>query len=59
MAEQQVADRLRDFALRHAIDEDIDFIEAAYEDGDVDELRDMAEAVARYSGHPVPDLIAA
>lgn len=57
MAEREL-DEVRDFAVRFAHDEDVDYIESAYEDEDLEDLRQMALAVARYSGQPVPCFLA-
>lgn len=55
MEEQELADRLREFVMPLALDEDIDYIVDAHEHLDIGSLRRIATATALEADVPVPE----
>ena len=55
METQELAERLRDFLLPLALDEDIDYIVDAYEHLNIGSMRRIAAAIATEAGVPVPE----
>ena len=59
MAEREVADRLRAFILPYLHDDERDYVETMYRDGDVDALLEIAEAYAAEHGESLGEALEA